>query len=153
MTADDPDPVRLVPATAAHLDLLVATRNDPDSARFSKRGTLSAEEIERDFLHREDKRVMVAEVGGEPAGYVAYETGEDTVEIGIALHPAHRGRGLGSRVLEAGTQHARDALGVRAVYADIFPENARSVALFEQMGYELIDDTAEPHRYRYVPSE
>ncbi len=128
----------------------MAARNDPESVRHSRRGELTRDELEEDFLQRSDKSVWVAEIEGQVAGYVAFETGADGIEIGIALHPAHRGRGLGRAVLLAGTRHAIEVLEADEVLAEIFPANARSVALFVGAGYERVDDRGVPHRYRKV---
>jgi len=77
----------------------------------------------------------VAEVGGELAGcgalHVMWEDLAEVRTLGVA--PAHRGRGVGSAVLEALLDDAR-ALGVQRVFCLTF-----EVAFFTRHGFEVIE--------------
>jgi sialic acid synthase SpsE/RimJ/RimL family protein N-acetyltransferase len=61
-----------------------------------------------------------------------------TVEIGINIAPAERGRGLGGRLIAAGVQFAKDR-GAEVVLAEIKPDNLRSIRAFEAAGFVRLD--------------
>ena len=86
----------------------------------------------------------VAEVGDELAGcgalHVMWEDLAEVRTLGVA--PAHRGRGVGSAVLEALLDDAR-ALGVQRVFCLTF-----EVAFFTRHGFEVIEGApVEPSVY------
>jgi len=86
----------------------------------------------------------VAEVGGELAGcgalHVMWEDLAEVRTLGVA--PAHRGRGVGSAVLEALLDDAR-ALGVQRVFCLTF-----EVDFFTRHGFEVIEGApVEPPVY------
>jgi ribosomal protein S18 acetylase RimI-like enzyme len=57
-------------------------------------------------------------------------------EIGIAVLPAYRGRGIGSRMLSAAIAEAR-ALGLREVYAGVKKKNALARKFFATAGFKI----------------
>ena len=54
--------------------------------------------------------------------------------LGVGLVPAYRGRGLGSRLIEAALERARAAGFVR-IELDVYADNARAIALYERLGF------------------
>lgn len=54
---------------------------------------------------------------------------------GICVDPALRGRGIGSALLEAATDHARSR-GARAVRLSVVDTNPRARALYDRLGFE-----------------
>ncbi|MEM6794531.1 MAG: GNAT family protein [Acidobacteriota bacterium] len=58
-----------------------------------------------------------------------------TCEIGFALAPAHRRRGLTSRAVARVLEHAFSDLGMRRVEADVDPRNTPSLRLLERQGF------------------
>ena len=71
-----------------------------------------------------------AQVLGEPA--------ENTFDFhDVMVRPAYRGRGMHTRFLALFTETAR-ALGGKAIYATVDPDNERSWRNFEKAGYVCI---------------
>lgn len=60
------------------------------------------------------------------------------VEIGIALDPKARGKGLGKSVLKAACSYAK-TLGFEIANAEVHHENTASMKLFEQCGFKVVD--------------
>jgi [ribosomal protein S5]-alanine N-acetyltransferase len=56
--------------------------------------------------------------------------------IGYAIDPAHEGHGLMHEALQAVLADAFGRLGLHRVQANVLPENARSLALLERLGFE-----------------
>ena len=56
--------------------------------------------------------------------------------LGYAIDPAHEGQGLMREALEATLADAFSRLGLHRVQANVRPENARSLALLERLGFE-----------------
>ena len=88
------------------------------------------------------------DVGGAWVGYVSMTTRN---EIGIVLFSKHRGKGYGSTALKklmATTKPLPKKPGKRrAEYlANINPKNARSIRMFEKLGFKLMQ-----HTYAYDP--
>lgn len=134
---------------------------------------LSLEEIGRRRYAREGvafsyQNCDIAEAGGAVIGMLhAYpmerpatpETEEDPVlrpysELedygslyisGVAVYPGHRGKGVGTRLLDAAAARARD-LALPRLSLICFERNARAMALYRRFGYAEIDRRAlVPH--------
>ena len=104
---------------------------DPEARRFALReGTIPWEEHSAWFGRAlaEGRPYFVIEVGGEVAGYVRFDEGT----VSIALHPAHRGRGLASKAL---SRAVRELAGEQTLTAYVRPDNAASLALFRKVGF------------------
>lgn len=135
----------MVPATQEDLGFLVGLRNEEVNARFSKRGALSKEEIERDYLANRQKHVYIAGLEGQRAGYVILaEIGPRKYEVSVAISPAFRGRRLGRELVTAATRCGISEFGSTALVAEIYSANVASLRVFQAQGYELIDDSEEP---------
>lgn len=73
------------------------------------------------------------------AGQVRYDRLDGRVaEIGIALFPPFRRRGLGTRLLEATWHHACVELEVSTLQARVRVENEASLRLFERAGFRCV---------------
>lgn len=141
----------LIKATPADLDFLVNLRNEEGSARFSKRGKLTAEQIEADYFRNEKKTAYIAQVQGERIGYVIYAIlSRERFEISVALTPSQRGKGLGKKLVEAGTRFGLDTLGAAEIIAEIFSRNVVSQKTFIQAGYVLTDNSSDPWKFIYT---
>jgi [ribosomal protein S5]-alanine N-acetyltransferase len=78
----------------------------------------------------------ITEAGGEALGRVALFVLRDGVgEFGIILRRAAGGRGLASKALALIEAYAFDTLGLHRLAADIDPDNAASLALFQRAGF------------------
>jgi L-amino acid N-acyltransferase len=92
--------------------------------------------------------VIVADDEGTIAGFASLSPYRDrpaystTVEDSVYLHPDHRGRGVGRRLLEElmalATQH-----GFHSVVARIVGGHDASIALHEAVGFELVGTERE----------
>ncbi|MCL4829728.1 MAG: GNAT family N-acetyltransferase [Caldilinea sp.] len=86
---------------------------------------------------------LVARHGEEIIGwaaltpYSARAVYAGVAEVSIYIAAAHRGRGVGRRLLEA-LVTASEAAGIWTLQAGIFPENRASVSLHERSGFRII---------------
>ncbi|HKJ13038.1 MAG TPA: GNAT family N-acetyltransferase [Ornithinimicrobium sp.] len=102
---------------------------------------LSARDVHR-FTHvdHHDRVALVVVIGGEIAGIGRFDRlGEDegsAAEVAFNVADAHRGKGIGSVLLE----HLADIgseLGVRRFLADVLPQNRRMLAVFREAGFAV----------------
>ncbi|THD64029.1 GNAT family N-acetyltransferase [Phenylobacterium sp.] len=56
--------------------------------------------------------------------------------IGMAVHDAHAGRGVGSALLAAVIDLADNWLQIRRLELTVYADNARAIALYERFGFE-----------------
>ena len=61
------------------------------------------------------------------------------------VHRAHRGRGLGSRLLTAAVERMR-AMGLREIYIERHEDNEGSAGMMRKAGFEVIDVYDDPRR-------
>jgi L-amino acid N-acyltransferase YncA len=84
--------------------------------------------------------VWVATEDDQVIGWLSYSSFHSraaydaTSEISLYLAPQHRGRGLGSQLLERCVKHA-PAIGISNLVGLIFGHNAPSLRLFEKHGF------------------
>jgi ribosomal protein S18 acetylase RimI-like enzyme len=82
--------------------------------------------------------VFVADLGGEPAGYVALDESDDVFRIEqLCVHPAHEAEGIGGQLLEWAEGYAI-AAGVERLESVVEPENERAVAFYRRRGFAPI---------------
>jgi RimJ/RimL family protein N-acetyltransferase len=114
--------------------LLFEWASDPETrAQSFTSAPIAWEEHLSWFRHRvdaDDVLMLIGELEGEPVGHVRFEHGE----VSVVVAPGHRGRGLASALIAAGTA----AYGGPAV-ARVKPENVASRRAFERAGYVLVD--------------
>ena len=84
--------------------------------------------------------LWVAHEGDRVIGWISYSTFygrpayHATCEVSIYLAPEHRGRGLGTQLLQRCIEHA-PRIGVTSLLGLIFGHNDPSLRLFEKMGF------------------
>ena len=79
--------------------------------------------------------VFVAELGGEPAGYVALEQSGDALRIEqVCVHPAHEAEGIGGQLLDWAEGYA---ISTGAVRLEIIVEagNERATSFYRRRGF------------------
>ncbi len=86
------------------------------------------------FVAVEDGRV-VGWAALSPTSARACYTG--VVEHSVYVDRAHRGRGVGHRLMESLVAGA-DAAGLWTIQTSVFPENAASLALHERLGFRVV---------------
>jgi ribosomal protein S18 acetylase RimI-like enzyme len=77
---------------------------------------------------------------GAPVGYgeLWLDTDEDEVELArLIVAPAHRGRGVGRRLVEALTALARAHGGL--IFLRVHPDNAAAARVYRAAGFQLLD--------------
>jgi acetate---CoA ligase (ADP-forming) len=107
---------------------------------FSVKLTLTDREVEEfaavDYV---DRMAMVAELDGQIIGVGRYDReapAADIAEVAFAVVDEHQGRGIGTRLLELLTNHARSN-GVSQFRAYVLGENRQMMRVFRNSGYEL----------------
>ncbi|RZT07460.1 RimJ/RimL family protein N-acetyltransferase [Kribbella sp. VKM Ac-2569] len=93
------------------------------------------------FLGKDDGRLMVR-TGSETAGLVSWRTGSfdgrtTYWEIGIALLPEYRGRGIGWRAQALLTAYLFEHTAVYRIQASTHPENVAEQKSLEKAGFRL----------------
>ena len=92
----------------------------------------------RGLLRRPDAEVVGAEADGELAGYAAYWVMFDQAELGnIAVAPEWRGRGVGTRLLEAVIERVAER-GVRELYLEVRVSNEVAQRLYRKYGFREV---------------
>jgi len=99
---------------------------------------------EREFLSRHGaENVIVAAEGGDPVGFLILGTWTDLesarhvlVFNGLAVDPARQGEGIGSRLLEAGIERARER-GARRLLLRVLSTNGAARRLYERHGFTV----------------
>ncbi len=90
--------------------------------------------------HGDDINWVIADLADGPAlGRVSvYPRGANNVwEAACMIAPAARGRNLAARALALALEAAFEKLGARRIVADIDPDNAASIRVFERLGFAL----------------
>ncbi|MGD2133644.1 MAG: GNAT family N-acetyltransferase [Maricaulaceae bacterium] len=123
------------------LEMLHATFGDPEEMRFMPSPASGSLEETRAraaawSLDDASPQWAITEDGEAALGRVTLiARREGVMEIGVQLAPAAQGRGLAARAVAAATAFGLGERSLVRVYADIDPDNVRSVRLFERAGY------------------
>lgn len=137
--------MRFIEAAKKDLNFLFELRNEHENAKYSKRGYLTLDEIERDYFLNSKKNVYIAQMNGEPVGYLIFEfLSRDECEISVAVSTHHRSKGLGKLIVEKGTEFGINILGAKQIVARIFPENRSSLKIFQTNLYRIVDKGVDP---------
>ncbi len=79
--------------------------------------------------------VFVAELGGEPAGYVAVDESERALRIEqLCVHPAHEAEGVGGQLLDWAEGYAISA-GAACLEVVVEAGNDRAAAFYHGRGF------------------
>ncbi|MEV7547680.1 GNAT family N-acetyltransferase [Streptomyces sp. NPDC089915] len=92
-------------------------------------------------LRREGTTILLAITvdGGAPLGEIMLRRAPEGAEIGYAVGPAHRGRGLAARAVRVMAAYAFEEWGVEQVILELEAENAASAAVAGKAGFTLLD--------------
>jgi RimJ/RimL family protein N-acetyltransferase len=85
-------------------------------------------------LKDENSIMLKASINGIMAGQVRIDIEESNGLIGVSVSDNFRGRGIGSRLIEAAIGRAKDR-DIKIIEACIKPENQASIKLFEKNGF------------------
>jgi len=129
-------------ATAADAGLLLTWASDPTTRAAGFHPEPIEPETHRRWLAQRlasaSGRLLIGMDGEEPVGEARLDrTEEGRVEVGIAVAPAARGRGVGRILLAAALEMARAdrVLDPRTFVARIRSDNTISMALFAGAGF------------------
>jgi RimJ/RimL family protein N-acetyltransferase len=90
----------------------------------------------RERLDRRDAVMFVAEVGGVIIGQLVVDlAGYGVAEVGMLVAAEWRRRGVGSALLGAGIDWAREA-GAHKVALQVWPHNRAAITLYERFGFQ-----------------
>jgi len=80
---------------------------------------------------------FVADLDGRVVGSIGLHLAPyGVVEFGMAILDGHRGRGIGTRLLRAGVEWARE-IGAHKVGMQVWPHNEPAIALYEKEGFAI----------------
>jgi ribosomal protein S18 acetylase RimI-like enzyme len=94
----------------------------------------------RDRLVAGTAFAVVAESDGVIVGQATNRLGAGTAVLGIVVAAAHRGGGLGRRLLAASIAGARER-GASRMALQVYAENAAAIALYRAYGFRETGDT------------
>ncbi len=97
------------------------------STRVVSRGRLHLADLLPGFLALED---------GTPSGLLTYHVADRELEV-VTLHAAPPGRGLGSRLLDAARERARQ-LGCRRLWLITTNDNEPAIQFYRRRGMNLV---------------
>ncbi|TDU73921.1 GNAT family N-acetyltransferase [Streptomyces sp. KS 21] len=133
--------------TEGDLAAMPALFDDPDVAYWTPivspfDEAAARARLERDRRMRAEGAVILLAItvdGHEPLGEVMLRRAPEGTELGYAVGPAHRGRGLAPRAVRVMAAYAFEQLGVDQVILELEAENAASVAVAVKAGFRLLD--------------
>jgi ribosomal protein S18 acetylase RimI-like enzyme len=117
-------------------ELFAAFAQGPDAAFFHPH-PMTEEEARRICTRRGRDLYYAAVAGGAVLGYGllrGWDEGYDIPSLGIAIHPAARGRGL-ARPFMAFLHVAAKLRGASKVRLTVYNDNQRAVELYRRLGY------------------
>lgn len=121
---------RQVVRESEHLAATGGERREPVIFAFAKA-----------ILHRKRVHTLIALVEGEYAGYITIVFGKfrkvgETAYIVIGVKAAHRGKGIGTRLLNEAEHFARSRK-MHRMELEVFEGNQAAVRLYEKLGYQI----------------
>ena len=84
---------------------------------------------------------LVAELAGTVVGMIGLHPESrprrnHAAHIGMSVHDAHQGQGVGQALLEAAINIADGWLNLRRLELTVFTDNDQAIALYERLGFE-----------------
>ena len=84
---------------------------------------------------------LVAEVGGRAVGLLSLHVGRGrtahSARLGLMVHDAFQGRGVGTALLAAAVELAERWLGLHRLELEVYPDNAPALRLYRRFGFEV----------------
>jgi len=91
---------------------------------------------------------MALDEAGNPVGQIRFDRDGDRAEIDIAVSPAARGKGVGTRLLKEGCRTYLGVNDVEYLLAEVNRDNTASIRIFEAAGFETHEETVERVRMK-----
>lgn len=134
--------LRLRLATPEDSEFLLALRNDPAAYPNYRNPRPVSRDEHSAWLPRviadPASELFVIEEEGQAVGNVRLDRSLEELELGVSLIAQARGRGLGTKAIEAAVAYAYIRAGVDSVSATVLPSNAASLTAFEKIGFERL---------------
>jgi RimJ/RimL family protein N-acetyltransferase len=87
-------------------------------------------------LHSDSTVMLVADAGGQLVGQLGlHVAGYGVADLGMLVAQGWRRRGVGSALLTAGIDRARQA-GAHKISLQVWPHNRAAIALYERFGFQ-----------------
>lgn len=88
-----------------------------------------------------NNRLLVAETGGRVVGMIGLHKEvphrrSHAAHLGMAVHDAHAGRGVGTALMAAVVDLADRWWNVRRLELNVYADNTRAIALYERFGFQ-----------------
>ena len=98
----------------------------------------ASEEIVERFVGRADRVMLLADLDGDPVGWISVELEEGEAEIGMGIVDGFRRQGIGTALMEAAMDWSV-AHGAARMRLDVFPHNEAAIGLYEKLGFVETD--------------
>jgi len=128
----------------ADIEFIVGWRNDPETRSQSRR---QHELTWKDLMQAPNggqRETLIALEGQTRVGYVHLDRLEGACELSWVVAPAHRGKGIGRRMVEAAIAIA----GCDDVTAEIRPHNEASIRIAKRCGFALVEARSDALLWR-----
>ena len=89
------------------------------------------------YLNEAERFVVLNPDNEVVGGFTLYHRENKTAAFGIVTHPKFRGKGMGNIVYNYLQETARD-LGIKTLKADVYEDNAASLALLKSNGFRPV---------------
>ncbi len=143
-------------------NILNSWRSDDEARKMSLTQHLMSEDEfwnhYQKYFYLRDLPPLIALLDGKRVAFVGFDPYMDAAAISIALPKELRGKGIGTKVLEAISPLVQDA-GYRKLYAEIRPENSASIRAFEKAGFtfekerEKLKVFSKTFGHAYIPQK
>lgn len=88
-------------------------------------------------LENASRVLLIAEKNNIPIGVLRFDIEGDETEVGIYLNPLFHGKGLGTLLLQLGSEWIRDNIStVKKIIAKVMPKNIGSHKAFLKSGFK-----------------
>lgn len=128
------------PLVIEDAEALFVAHSDPEVHHFWSGPAHTSLEDSRAYLARtlemSPHHWALTKDGGECLGRISlFMQRAGVAEIGVIIRRAAQGQGITGDALECVARHAFADLGVKRLWADVDPDNAASLRLFERHGF------------------
>ncbi|MDR3491456.1 MAG: GNAT family N-acetyltransferase [Gammaproteobacteria bacterium] len=134
--------ITLRPAVSLDAEIVFEWRNAPETRRYSfdpsPLNKLDHIKWFEQSLKMHNRYLLIAEQCGNPVGVLRYDLVSSQAEISIYVSPALSGKGLGTKILLAGTDWIKLNLPeIKILRGKVLANNIASARVFDKAGFNL----------------